>query len=235
MQQPHFKTRGALARTALILLAGTTLMAQNSPQSTTPEASQLQKAKTTPLLTAELKAGLGYKDNVLESENNREGAGFALGQFDLALKPEEIPLSLRVMGEERRFVETQLLREEQAFEAEGVYSPALPERWHTTLTGLYHFDNGVEDVSDEQVGVSSAKVKGHEFTGMAELERELGDSVSVSIEPLSRARRGARFWMTTCNMARPCAPSGTLRTTQNSASAIKPETGIMTTAHKRTR
>ena len=43
MQQPHFKTRGALARTALILLAGTTLMAQNSPQSTTPEASQLQK------------------------------------------------------------------------------------------------------------------------------------------------------------------------------------------------
>jgi len=183
MQRYPSKTREALARTAFILLAGTSLMAQNSPQSTASEASHVQKAKSPPLLTAELKAGLGYKDNVLESENNREGAAFALGQFNLALKPEEIPLSLRVMGEERRFVDSQLLREEQAFEAEGVYSPVAPDQWHTTLTGLYHFDNGVEDVSDEQVGVSSAKVKGHEFTGMAEVERELGDSVTVSLEP----------------------------------------------------
>lgn len=102
-------------------------------------------------LSANLKAGAGYKSNVALSNINRESSAFTGVDLDTFLfrAPIHDPweVNLLVTGEDRRFWQSDTVEKEQMFLTSLDVKRELAERWKLGLNALYLYYDQVFDAS----------------------------------------------------------------------------------------
>lgn len=179
------------------LLVGLTTLATATAAEPTPVSperplteeafiAELQKLAMPSVWTTggSLRAGGGYRDNVLLSSLNPVAAGFATagGDFMLNRLPTDgTEVSVFVTGDYTHFVDEPAADPEALLLAQGEVKRDLGRAWTAGLRGQYVFINQVFDVSATEADLTTVTARGHLISAMPSLVRELGRGWTATV------------------------------------------------------
>lgn len=172
---------------ALVALAALAVVTAAEPPRDLPQAplteeafiAELQKMAMPSVWTTggSLRAGGGYRDNVLLSSLNPVAAGFvaAGGDFMLNRLPTDgTEVSVFATGDYTYFVDEPAADPEALILAQGEVKRDLGRAWTAGLRGQYVFINQVFDVSATEADLTVVTARGHLISVGPSLARELG-------------------------------------------------------------
>src|SRR5205807_660447 len=125
--------------------------------------------------TLNLRVGLGYKDNLLLSEINREASPFVTGALEaslLRLPIDGTQVLAFISGEDTRYWEGHRLPKEQLIFGQAQIKRQLPADWTIgiTLQSVYH--DTVFDASITETNLTPVRAKGYSFKAAPSVRRE---------------------------------------------------------------
>jgi hypothetical protein len=133
----------------------------------------------------DVRAGVGYKDNVLYSPGNREGSAFATAGLDLILlrlSSSGSLLSLFASGDETRYFHAPGADQEQSLITEAKLTQDFGRKWKGSFAVQYFYQNQVLDASLTDTNLSTVKAQGHNFRASPSVDRVLGQHYWAGLE-----------------------------------------------------
>jgi hypothetical protein len=124
-----------------------------------------------------LRGALGYKDNVLLSNLNREGSGFWLSGLDFSLLRASLDggpqVTVFASGEDRRYFSSEEIRKEQLVLSQAKVTQEFAENWAVGGIAQYLYADQVFDASATEELFETLPVKSHNMQVAPIVTREL--------------------------------------------------------------
>lgn len=136
-------------------------------------------------LFVDLTTGIGYSDNPTWSYQQRNPSGYSRLGGELTWwrrSPTGWQFSTYLMGEDRRFFSSPLVRKEQTVMGMAQLEKDLGAKWGLRLTGQYFYFDQVMDVSDSQGLQQPLPVLGHTVTVKPAIQHRFGRTNWVELE-----------------------------------------------------
>jgi hypothetical protein len=137
-----------------------------------------------------IRAGLGYKDNVLLSSITQKESFYAATGFDAMIF--RLPVNgtqfyLFVTGDDYRYLQDAGTDKEQTLIALAKLQKSFSENWEAALALQYLYQNQVLDVSATEADLATVQLKGHSIKATPSLKRKLPQKFGLQLElPVNR-------------------------------------------------
>ncbi|MBU6400511.1 MAG: hypothetical protein KGS61_09350 [Verrucomicrobia bacterium] len=140
----------------------------------------------------DLRAGVGYKDNILFGSANHEGSPFEDTGLDLMLlrlSTSGTLFNFFLTGDDIRYFHAPDVDKEQTLLSQAQLKKDLGPDWKAALTVQYFYENQIYDASITETNFTAVQARGHNLSLGPALRRELGHHYWVEL-----AGNGQRQW-----------------------------------------
>jgi hypothetical protein len=168
---------------AVLRIIAIDLHAEAEPTNSPPHISVWDKSFN-------IRAGFGFKDNVLLSEVNKRDSAFVLSGFDamlLRLPIDGPQVLLFVSGDDQRYLSDVSVNKEQSLIALSRIQKEFAGQWEAGLALEYFYQDQVFDVSATEADLSTLQLQAHSLKANPSLERKFAEHYHLKLElPITR-------------------------------------------------
>lgn len=135
--------------------------------------------------TFNLRAGVGFKDNVVLSPNNRQDSPFLATGFDamfIRLPIDGPQFLFFVTGDDYRYLRDVSVDKEQSLVAIAKLQKEFAAAWEAGVSLEYFYQDQVFDVSATEADLTTVRLKAHAIRTVPTLQRKLGDHYRLRLE-----------------------------------------------------
>lgn len=132
-----------------------------------------------------VRAGAGYKDNVLFGASNPEGSGFETVGLDvmlLRLSTSGTSFNCFLSGDDTRYFQARDVDKEQSFITQAELKTDFGVDWKGAFAVQYFYQNQVLDASVTDTNRSTVKARGHNLSAHPSLRRQLAANYWLALE-----------------------------------------------------